>query len=80
MFDEGSKYNMVSKSLVARLKLEPQTEGKIRKPIENKGLVVVDMLREDGTIARIRAYVVDSITNALEIDILEEITRINDQQ
>jgi hypothetical protein len=49
MFDEGSKYNMISKSLVARLKLEPQTKGKIRRPIVNKGLVVVDMLREDGT-------------------------------
>ena len=59
MFNEGSKYNMVSKSLVARLKLEPQTEGNIRKPIGNKSLIVVDMLREDGTTARIRAHVVD---------------------
>jgi hypothetical protein len=67
MFDGGSIHNMISKTLVARVKLEPQIEGEIRKPNGNKGLVVVDMPREDGTIAQIRAYVVDSITNAPEM-------------
>jgi hypothetical protein len=56
MFDRGSKYNVISKTLVARLKLEPQTEGDIRKLFGNKGFVMVDKLKEDCTIPQIRAY------------------------
>jgi hypothetical protein len=45
---------------VARLKLEPQTRKIVRKPFGdtddiNIGFVVVELLKEDGAIVRIRA-------------------------
>ena len=37
------------------------------------GFVVVELLKENGTIARVRAYIVDSITEAQKVEIPEDI-------
>ena len=72
MFDNGSECNIISKDLVTRLRLEP-LKGKIvtrsfgQEEEINIGFVVVELLKENGTIARVRAYVVDSITEAPKV-------------
>ena len=78
MFDKGSKCNIISEDLVARLRLEPLTGKIVTKSFRheeeiNIGFVVVELLKENGTIARVRAYVVDSITEAQKVEIPEDI-------
>jgi hypothetical protein len=52
IFDKGSRCSMISKDLVAKLRLEPLTEKIIIKSEEiNTGFVVVALLKEDSTIA-----------------------------
>ena len=80
MFDKGSKCNIISEDLVARLKLKPLSGKIVTKSFRNEeeiniGFVVVELLKDDGTIARVRAYVLDSITEAQKVEIPEDIKK-----
>ena len=71
---------MISKDLLARLGLEPLKGTIIVKSFKNTdavntGFVVIELLKEDGTVALVRAYVADSITEITKVTVPEEISK-----
>ena len=78
-YDDGSTCSMVTKDLVARLGLTSVKKRIImvksfrHTESINTELVVLELLKEDGTIARVQAYVVDSITEVRTVTIPGEI-------
>jgi hypothetical protein len=71
---------MISKGLVARLGLEPLRRKIIVKAFMHteaidREFVVIRLLKEDGTVALVRAYIVDSITETTKDKVPEEIRK-----
>ena len=79
-YDKGSTCSMITKDLVARLGLDSLKRTIIVKSFMHTEaidteFVVVELLKEEGTVALVRAYVVDSITEMTKVSIPEEIRK-----
>ena len=77
-FDKGSTCSMITSGLAHRLGLP--TEKKVlvvESFMETRTLhsqfTVIELLREDGSLEQIRAYVVDKITNLGQVEVPDEI-------
>ena len=76
--DKGSTCSMVMKALVKRLNLQSLKKTLIvqsfryTEAIDTK-YVVLELLKTDGTVAHIRAYVVDRITSIAKVEVPPEI-------
>jgi hypothetical protein len=71
-FDKGSTCSMITKDLIERLGLESLKRIIVVKSFMqteaiNTEFVVVELIREDGTVALVRAYVVDSIMEMTKV-------------
>ena len=77
-FDKGSTCTMVSRRLVDELKMDSERKTLIVESFGhtdslNSEYVVLEILQADGTVAQVRAYVVDSITRMAAVSISEQI-------
>jgi hypothetical protein len=77
-FDKGSTCSMITKHLVEKLGLESLQKTIIVKSFMHTEaigteFVVIELLRENGTVALVRAYVVDSNTEMTQVKVPEEI-------
>jgi hypothetical protein len=77
-FDKGNTCSMITKNIVRRLGLESLKRTIVVKSFMHTEaiyteFVVVELLKEDGTVALVRAYVVDSITEMTKVTVPEEI-------
>ena len=76
--DKGSTCIMVTRRLVDSLKMDSEKKTLIVESFRhtesiNFEYVVLELLRIDGTVDQVRAYVVDSITSMAEVSIPEHI-------
>ena len=76
--DRGSTCSMVTKELVKRLSIESISKSVIVQSFGHQDaidteFVVLELLKYDGTVTRIRAYVVDSITEMPKVAVPEEL-------
>ena len=76
--DKGSTCSMVTKDLVEKLGLESVSKSVVVQSLGHTDclkteFVVLEILKNDGTIALVRAYVVDSITNMAKVRIPEHL-------
>ena len=76
--DKGSTCSMVTKQLVKTLGLESIKKTVVVQSFGHTDsidteFVVLELLKQDGTIALIRAYVMESITTMAEVQIPQEI-------
>ena len=77
-FDNGSTCSMIRRALVEALKLETVRRTLVVHSFRHvealdTEYVVIELLQIDGTVAPVRAYVVDTITSMAEVEIPEEI-------
>ena len=77
-FDKGSTCTMVSRRLVDELKMDSERKTLIVESFGhtdslNSEYVILEILQADGTVAQVRAYVVDSITSMAAVSISEQI-------
>jgi hypothetical protein len=77
-YDKGSTCTMVTRRLVDSLKINSLKKTLILESFRhtesiNSEYVVLELLRTDGTVAQVRAYVVDSITSMAAVSIPEHI-------
>ena len=77
-FDKGSTCSMVTKSLVERLELEALKRTLIVQSFRHTEAidteyVGIELLKTDGTVAHIRAYVVERITSMAKVMVPQEI-------
>ena len=80
-FDKGSTCSMVTKKMVKLMGLESIRRTVVVQSFGHTDtidteFVVLEVLKEDGLVALIRAYVVESITSMAEVDIPEELKRL----
>ena len=77
-FDKGSTCTMVCRRLVEELKMDSKRKTLVVESFGhtdalNSEYVVLEILQSDGTVAQVRAYVVDNITSMSAVSISEQI-------
>jgi hypothetical protein len=77
-FDKGSTCSMITSGLAHRLGLPTEkkvlvVESFMETRTIHSQFTVIELLREDGSLEQIRAYVVDKITNLGQVEVPDEI-------
>jgi hypothetical protein len=79
-FDEGSTFTIVTRALVRALKLSKQRRVLIVESFGhteemNTECLLLDLLKSDGSVAQVRACVVDKITSVAKVEVPDEIRK-----
>ena len=79
-FDEGSTFTIVTRALVRALNLSKRRKALIVESFGhteeiNTECVVLDLLKSDGSVAQVTAYVVDKITSVAKVEVPDEIRK-----